>query len=87
MKQPHMTPLRKWTITLDSYEGPQVTHGIDDEMDDSDIEVVEIPDRLRESLEQVFLYARDRERLDTWTLLPVAQLLRALGWSPDEESK
>jgi hypothetical protein len=47
------------------------------------VDVVEVDPRLRESLEPIFIHARDIGMFDTWALLPVAQLLKALGWSAD----
>ena len=49
--------------------------------DDESVEAIEIDPRLRESLERVFVTARETQTLDTFTLLPVGQLLKALGWS------
>lgn len=86
-----MSDLRKWTLSADgSYEGPQIGPSLarlirgetftDEEYEFEGVEVVEVPDRLRESLERIFLYARDSGQFDTYALLPAAQILRALGW-------
>jgi hypothetical protein len=78
--------LRTWTLkkTIYDYSNETCWDGPDLGEDES-VQTVEIESRLRESLEHVFITARETQTLDTWTLLPVAHLLKALGWDADSQ--